>query len=121
MFTRCTRFRREGVLVAWIVLASLVVGCGPKTVGRSILTTTIGTRTVKASVDGPSFISSQDDVATVTFSGGKLVVEKTRVLRDDKEIAQLPAEATKVDIDYTAGTLSITADGVSVFPTKRAQ
>jgi hypothetical protein len=93
---------------------ALVAGCGTKRIGRSVLSTTLGTRTVKASVDGGASISSRGDSAIVSFSGGKLVVEKGRVLLDDKELAKVPEEAKTVEIDCTGGKLTVTADGATL-------
>jgi hypothetical protein len=109
---------RKWAVVAFIVIAIQVAGCGTKKTGRSILRTTIGPRTVTASLDGPGFISSEGDNAIVTFSGGKLVVEKERVLLDNKEVAKIPAEATDVQVDYTGGALSVMAEGAGVYSTK---
>jgi hypothetical protein len=89
-------------------------GCQAKTTGRSNLSTTIEGRTVKASLDGGGFISIENNVAAIEFSAGKLVVGKTSVTLDGREIAEVPEEAKQVTIDYTAGKLSITADGTAV-------
>lgn len=98
-----------------IVMAlALAAGCGPTSVGRSILSTTIGEREVKATVDGGAFISSDGDTATLTFSGGKLVVEKGRVQLNNKELATIAEDSKKVEIVYSVGKLSISADGESV-------
>lgn len=89
----------------------LIAGCGAKTVGRSDLGTTIGDREVKASLDGAGVISSPGEAAVISFRGGKLVVDKASVQLDGKELAKLPEETKRVDVDYTAGKLTITADG----------
>ncbi|GMV96889.1 MAG: hypothetical protein AMXMBFR83_12490 [Phycisphaerae bacterium] len=47
-----------------------------------------------------------------SFSGGKLVVEKTRFPRNDKEVAIIPDAATKVHVDYSNGTVKVAGDGV---------
>ena len=111
------------LLLALAAMLSLASGCVTKsgTVLRSNLTTWLGDREVKASLDGGAFISGQDDAAFITFKGGKLVVEKSRILLDDKEVAKVPEDATHVEIDYTAGTLTATADGVNVLTTKLAK
>ena len=70
---------------------------------------------VKFSVDGGGGISMQQDAATVNFAEGKVVVEKARVLLNDKEVAKVPEDAKVVEVDYTAGTLTLTADGTKVY------
>ena len=116
---------RAVVLLSLAVAAMLTLasGCGTKsgTVLRSNLTTTLGDREVKASLDGGAFISGHDDAAFITFKGGTLVIEKSRILLDDKEVAKVPEDATLVLIDYRAGTLTATADGVYVLTTKLAK
>lgn len=97
-----------------VTALTLAAGCEPKSVGRSIVSTTIGDREVKATVDGGAFISSEGDIAILTFSGGKLVVEKDRVQLNNKELATIAEDSKKVDIAYSAGKLTITADGESV-------
>lgn len=114
-FTIYSWLYRNWAAVALVVVVPQVAGCGTKTVGRSMLSTTIGARTVTASLDGPGFVSSEGDNAVVTFSGGKMVVEKERVLLDDKEVAEISAGATDIQIDYTGGALSVKAEGASVF------
>ena len=100
--------------VALSLILALSNGCGGKTVGRSRLSTKLPTREVKVSVDGPAWITSQENTAIVTFGNRKLVVEKTRVLLDDKDVATLAEDAALVEVDSTAGTLTVTADGTIV-------
>ncbi len=110
MVTRIGRILTAGALA--LLLAS-AAGCGAKPVGRSNLATKIGDREVKASLDGAGFISSQGGAAVINFAAGKLVVEKGAVRLDGEELARLPEEARKVEVDYTAGKLTVTADGKS--------
>ena len=104
------------------VLAS---GCGSggsvKPAGRSTLTTTIGPRTIKATLDGGAFISTKDDTAEIASGAGKIVVEKDRVVQDGREIAKISAGATSVDVDYSNGALTVKADGIQVFPAAAAK
>ena len=104
-------------LAGFYLLAGLLLlsGCSSRGPGRSMLGTTFGTREVKASVDGPGFISSQGEAAVISFKGGKLIVEKEKVLLNGKELAKVPANAAKVEIDFTAGTLTVTADGAKLY------
>jgi hypothetical protein len=94
----------------------LASGCRAKPVSRSTLATDINDREVKASLDGDGSISSQTGGATViTFSAGKLIIGKGTVELDDKEVAKFPEAVKKVEVDYTAGKLTVTADGAVVF------
>lgn len=96
------------------LLLILLTGCGRSTVSRSSLSTTIGTRSVKATLDGPGSITNLGDTVIVTFSGGKLAIDKDRVLLDGKELGTLPEGAKTITVDYSNGTLSVAADGVPV-------
>ena len=110
----------RGPIIALAFIAAMsagITGCGSKNAGRSTLGTKIGEREVKASVDGAGFISTQGDSAVITFSGGRLVVERGAVRLDDRELAQFSEDARQVLIDYTAGKLSVTADGAEVLTT----
>jgi hypothetical protein len=93
-----------------IVTLTSVGGCEAKTTGHSYGSATFGSRQVKFSVDGNCGILVQQDSATVTFLGGKVVVEKARALLNDKEVAKVPADAKVVQVEYAGGTLTITAD-----------
>jgi hypothetical protein len=103
------------VIIASLALClALVVGCGAKSPSRAVLSTTFRDREVKASLDGDGTISSEGYVAVVHFVGGKLIVDKEAVRLDGEELAKLPEETKKVEVDYTAGKLTVTADGRSV-------
>lgn len=97
---------------------ALLAGCGSKAGGRSTLGTKIGDREVKASLDGGGFISSEGDTATIRFAGRKVVVERGAVRLHDQEaiaeLAKLPEDAKLVEVDYTAGKLTIAADGKEI-------
>lgn len=103
-------------LTVWCVVVALMAGCGPKKPGLSILRTTIGDREVKASVEGGAFISSDGDTAILTFSGGKLLVEKGRIELAGRELVKIPEDSKKVEIGHTAGKLALTVDGEMVLP-----
>jgi hypothetical protein len=107
---------RALVVASVATCLALVAGCGGKpAVSRSNLATNLGGNLeVKASVDGPGFISSDGKAAVVTFAGGKLAVEKGAVKLDGELLAKLPEDTRKVEADYTAGKLTVTADGKSV-------
>jgi hypothetical protein len=104
--------------LAFLVVALTVTclsGCGS---GRSTGRVTYGvdtwSRDVKYSADGPGSITSQKTTATITFSGGKLVIEKDRITLNDEELTKVAEDAKVVEIDYTGGVLTITADGKKV-------
>jgi hypothetical protein len=87
-----------------------------------------GGREVKFALDGPGGITPggtrstngvvEETPAIVEFTERKVTVEKTRVLLNGKEVAQVPESTKVVAIDYTGGTLTITADGTKVYETK---
>jgi hypothetical protein len=103
-----------------VVILIAVAGCETKTTGsvvggvRQGGSTTWEGRTVKYSVDGPGSLVTVGNDSTITFSGGKIVVEKSRVLMNDKVVVTIPGNTETVDIDYAAGKLTIKADGANV-------
>jgi hypothetical protein len=112
-------------LVVLILLAAAAVWFllpSNRSFGRALLG--VGTadsswsREVKYSVDGHGEIVSQRTAAILVFSEGKLVVEKARVLLNDQEVAGLAEEARLVEVDYTTGRLTITADGTRIHEAK---
>lgn len=116
---RSTGFSRMVVCCFVAGSAIATMGCGSKHANRSIVRATIGERDVKASVDGDAFIAPREDSAIISFGGGKkFVVEKTSIQLDGKEIAKVPETAKNVAVDYTAGKLTITADGQTVLDTQ---
>ena len=73
-------------------------------------------RKVKYSVDGNgSIIARQRTSAAVVFSRGEIVIEKARVLLNDKELAKISEDAKLVEVGYASGTLTINADGEKVY------
>jgi len=105
-------------------MATSLAGCGSSTTVRYTGDTKIGDREVKYSLDGPGDVTSTTDaeegvtVSTVTFTGGKVVVEKARVLVNDKEVAKIADDAKVVEVDYTRQMLTIKADGVKIHEAK---
>jgi hypothetical protein len=90
-------------------------GCGAKaSVGQSNLTTSSGGREVRASLDGAGSMTSGANATVITFAGGKHTVEKAAVKLDGEELAKLPEDAEKVEVNCTAGMLTVTAEGKSV-------
>src|SRR3954454_22552531 len=110
-----------------ILIFSLLFGCGAKITRSSGRTSgnagmsitdpggTTWSRQIKYSVDSGSVGMAsgvpRQDFATVNFTAGKIVIERDRVLLNDNELAKIAANTKLVDIDYTRGTLTITADG----------
>lgn len=84
---RCRQYRHTIFAVVGLIVA-LFARCGPKSVGRSNLGTTIGDREVNATLDGGAFISSDGGSASLTFGGGKLVVEKGLLKLDGQELRE---------------------------------
>jgi hypothetical protein len=110
------------LVIATLVAATCLMGCG----GRSVGKTTFGvgsngstwSREVTYSVDGSGKIESQQTTATITFSQGTLVIEKARVLFNEDEIAKVEQSAKVVDVQYSAGVLTITADCTRIHEAK---
>jgi hypothetical protein len=74
-------------------------------------------RKVSYSVDGSGSLILETNGPTATFAGGKVVVEKSRILLNDKAVASIPDNTKTVEIDCTAGKLTIKADGATVHET----
>ena len=107
------RFPKLGQFIALVALS--VSGCHPNSsVGKSTLTETVAGRKVVAEIDGPGFISSENDKAIVSFNSHKVRVEKDRALLDEAEVAKIPADATEVEVTVKDGGLSISADGTPI-------
>lgn len=107
------RLQALGTL-AILVAAFSHVGCRDSKMGLSRLGTKIGDREIKATVEGPGFISSTGDSAIVSFHGGKLTIERQRLLLDGKEIAKIPEKARTIAIEYSGGKLTARADDTSI-------
>jgi hypothetical protein len=96
-----------------VAILFAVAGCETKHVRSTGSGTTAG-REVRFSLDGSGGIVTSANASTVTFAHGKIVVEKSRILVNDKEVATIADSAKAVEIDYTAGRLTIKADGANV-------
>jgi hypothetical protein len=107
-FTYC------GFLLALAALLAMTTGCQMQARKRAEVKMQVGARAITGSLDGDAFITSDGEAATIQFGSHKLLIEKERVLLDGKEEAKLPAAASKVEVDYAAGTLTVTADGARV-------
>lgn len=125
-------FTTQLVLIASVVLTiCLFPGCGMRTGGRTGGSTTLSmtdpdgkawSRQVTYALDSRSTTAAsgvpRQDTMTITFDGGRLIIERARVVLNDKDLAQLPDSAKAVNIDYTSGKLTITADGNKAYEGK---
>ena len=59
----------------------------------------------------------QEDRFTVKLTGHEIVISKEHVLVDKKEGAKVPADAKKFEMNFTGGTLTISADGAEILKT----
>jgi hypothetical protein len=91
-----------------------VAGCKPKTVGTSSIFAGNGDRSVNVTAEGPAFVSSQSDRLIVTLRKHELVIEKERLLLDKKESGKVPADAKKFEVNFTGGTLTVSAEGAEI-------
>ena len=118
-------------IILLIFLAGILCGCGIRTGGRTGGSTSVTmtdpsgatwSRQVTYSLESSSTTATsgvpRQDAVTITFDGGRLVVERARLLLNDKEVAQVPESAKTVNIDYSAGKLTITADGSKAYEGK---
>ena len=100
--------------VAVAALIGMDFACTRKSSGNSVLATTIAGREIRAIISGPAFIQPLADAAIVSTPANKITVERERLLLDGKEIAKLPAAATKVELTVVGEQLTVTADGAIV-------
>ena|ERR1700693_785783 len=105
--------RTLGLSLGLIAILFAVAGCETKHV-RSTGSGTAAGREVRFSVDGSAGIVTSANASTVNFDHGKIVVEKSRILVNDKEVATLADSAKAVEIDYSTGRLTIKVDGTNV-------
>lgn len=104
-------------LIAAFLPLTLVglAGCKSQKPGQSTLGAKVGSRQIQAVLEGSAFIAPRADSAVIAFARGKLTIEKTRVLLNDTELATIPEAATNVNVDYSGGKLTVTADGTEVY------
>jgi tRNA A-37 threonylcarbamoyl transferase component Bud32 len=81
---------------------------------RVVHRTRNGERELEISLDGGADISSNGNVTLVRLPAGTLILEKGTVRLDQEELAKLPEGVRKVEVDYSAGKLTIIADGKAV-------
>ncbi len=119
---------RHVSLVLLIFVAATTSGCGTRTTaGSTSLTMTepggsTWSRQITYSLESNKTTAMsgfpRQDAATIDFAGGKLLIERERVLLNDKELAAVPGNAKSVDIKCVSGSLTITADGSRVYEGK---
>jgi uncharacterized Zn-binding protein involved in type VI secretion len=102
--------------IAAVILAVGVAGCGQSSVTHTKLSTTLGSRTVIADVDGPASIQGEGDTATIRAGHRTILVEPTRVLVDGTPVATVPADAKEVHVQLAQGDTTITVDGKPAAP-----
>jgi hypothetical protein len=98
------------------VVSLSVASCGTRT-GKSTVSTTIGPRTVKATVDGGASITTKDDAAVVSFASHTphtLTIEDERLLIDGEELVHFAADAKNVEISVADDRMTVTVDGKQV-------
>ena len=111
---KISKMRTLGLSLGLIAILLAVAGCETKHVRWTGSSTAAG-REVRVSLDGTSGIASMPaNASTVTFAHGKIVVEKSRILVNDKEVATIADTAKAIEIDYSTGRLTIKVDGANV-------
>ena len=90
-------------------------GSSGRSMGHSSGGASFGSRSVNFSVEGGAGISSSGDTATFNFDGGTLVIEKSRLVLNGKEVAKVPEDTQKIQIFYSGGTLTVTAGGEKIY------
>ena len=98
-------------LIACILLA-VAAGCQRHI--HSHLTGSSGGRSTTVDADGPAALISQEEKIILKVTGHTLVIERERLLVDEKERAKIPADAKKFDVSVAGGTLTVTADGAEI-------
>ena len=109
-------FRSVPVIFALLIIS--LVGCGKSAATtHSVGGGRIGNREIKFDLDGPGGYTSEGDESggVITFDGGKVTVQRSKLLLDGKEVAKVPENAKVVLVDYRAGKLTVTADGKTIY------
>jgi hypothetical protein len=78
------------------------------------VTTTIGSRTVKATIDQGASITTENDIAIVRFGSHEVAIEDDRVLFDGEEQVQFAADARKIEVTVEGDRLIVAVDGKMV-------
>jgi hypothetical protein len=101
-------------------------GCKRKTMpiistAKAELTASTGGRDLHVISDGGAWVNRQENQFTITLSGHEVVIDRERVLVDEKEAAKLRAEAKKFDLNLASGMLTLNADGTEILRTPLAK
>jgi hypothetical protein len=86
----------------------------PGTVTPSTVTAFADGREIRVRAIGSVTVNTNGATAEVKLGDQMLLVEKSKLLLDGQPLADLPAEAKKVDVEVTDGRLVVKADGKRV-------
>lgn len=114
------RTARALMLITLLTLiAASSTGCVvKKSVGTSKGSAKVGSREVTFSLEGNGGVFSTNKSATIAFDAGEIVIEKEKVLVNDRDVAKVPEDAKVVAIVYADGKLKIDADGKMLYEAK---
>ena len=101
---RCLRF------LAFSLLFLSIGSCGSRST-KSTVSTTIGARTVKATIDQSASITTENDTAIVNFGSHQVAIESERVLFDGDEQVQFANDAEDVEIKVEDDRMTVAVDG----------
>jgi hypothetical protein len=81
-------------------------------------TVEVGKHRVTISMDASFGTATQDEGVTITFVSRKLEINfaTLRIALNGAEIAKLPANTKEVEVQYTSGKLTVSADGSVLGP-----
>jgi hypothetical protein len=96
--------------------AALKAAGAPLAPGESRSVTQVGSHTLVSTSDVPAFTTVQDEAATVSVGGRTVTIDfaRERVQLDKQADLKLPAGAKNVEVRFTGGALSVTADGAAL-------
>ncbi len=109
--------QKHPIIVLACCALSAAAGCKPKSAGYSALSASSGGRDIHVSAEGGAWIGPSEDQFTVKVSGHEIVIDREHVLVDKKEGAKVPASAKKFEMNFTGGTLTLSADGAEILKT----
>jgi hypothetical protein len=114
-----SRSHRQIAFIA-VLFAFCLIGCTKQQSPHSTGGGRVGLRELKFDLDGPGGFSqdANQNAGAISFDGGKVVLENSRVLLGDKEIAKIPDNAKVIFVRYAAGTLTVTSDGENAYEQK---
>jgi len=109
-------FRSVPVIFGLLIISLVGFGKSAATT-HSVGGGRIGNRAINFDLDGPGGYTSEGDESggVITFDGGKVTVQRSKLLLDGKEVAKVPENAKVVLVDVKAGKLIVTADGKQIY------